>query len=644
MADTDATPQTPETEPREDETPPGRTSLANILLIVANVLALVGFAALLWADMLKRLEWAEAIFHRQIAINGIPLDDKDQEGREVALQIKHELDPPLLKEQYDKRGISVKDRFLPVSENFKDHVRYAEFDDRVAKRYFESSGTAEPVVRTLKEEVNRVRTRLPGDIEAVAKDLVDRRAKELKPDDKRARAREILFPLAMEGYQIPDLDKMIRATPDAKIDELLEKAAKRRMLFDILMPLEVFRPSELDDASKKPGERAAKLRLVNRLAKVNAKGDDFEVPYDEMLKLFDKRCGDVLADRDWNDPSVARDYAEKRRSIAFLLLTVADVVAPAAERAAPAKAEEPKKEEPKKPAPAEQPPGEGEAPKKAEQPEQKYPPDRPFRVFAFGDKGETRVEVVCGFRDFLQACEDLALVNDIMEKQTVEAVERDRGTYAYPLALRIYEPEKFADALVGLMAKMPFVTVPDAKGFRAALVESLKGIKGKVEGGDALVAEVRRVMDGQRVTITEVDPKFDVNSKFFDLEVAGLLNNHAVGFLGKYKMAVRRIEDLSRLIASQEQTNTELKALLDKRQALLADRGATEKVLLEKVQEARKETRRLALQLERLQKELYDAQVDLSGAHEYNVYLNNYLREAEQRMQAKQKTKGAKGP
>jgi hypothetical protein len=631
MADTE---DTPETDPRDQEQQPaGRTSLWNVLLIIFNVLALAGFAALLFADMMKRLEWAEALFQRQIAIVGIPLDDKDMAGGEVALQLKHDLDPPLLKEQYEKRGVNIKDRFLPVSENFKDHVRFSEFNDAVAKRYFENAGTVEPV-RTLTLEVNRVKGRLPADIDTVAKVVVER-AKDLKADDKRAVVRRILFPLAFEGYQIPDLDKMIRETPDAKVDELLEKAAKRRIVFDILMPMEVFRPSEVDDSSKSKEERAKTMRFVYRLAKV--KGSDFEVPYDEMLKVLDKRFADVLADTDWNDPTVKRDYAEKRRTIAFLLLTVADVETPAAERTPPGKAAE----EPKKPAP-EQPPAEGD--KKPDQPETpKGPKDRPYRAFAFGDKGEQRVEVVCGFRDFLQACEDLAIVNEIMEKQSVEAIERDRGTYAYPLALRIYDPEKFSKELVDLMGKMKFVTMPDAEGFRKALVESLNPIKGKVEGGDALVAEVRRVMDAQRVTINEVDPKFSANTKFFELEVAGLLNTHAVGFLGKYKVAVKRIQEVNRLILAQEQINTELKALLEKRQELLADRTKTEAVLLERVQEARKETRRLALQLEKLQKELFDAQVDLSGAHEYNIYLNNYLRETEQRMQ-KQKTKGGKGP
>jgi hypothetical protein len=629
-----ATDDTPETEPREEEQPAGRTSLWNILLIVFNVLALVGFAALLWADMTKRLEWAEALFQRQIAINGIPLDDKDKDGQEVALQLKHELDPPLLKEQYDKRGVNVKDRFVPVSENFKDHVRYSEFDDAVAKRYFESAASSEGVVRTLTQEVNRIKTRLPADIDAVAKVVVER-AKDLKADDKRTVVRRILFPLAFEGYQIPALDKMIRETPDAKLDELLEKAAKRRIVFDILMPMEVFRPSEVDDTTKTADVRGKSQRFVNKLALVN-KGD-FEVAYDDMLKALDKRFVDVLADTDWNDPTVKRDYAEKRRTIAFLLLTVANVETPAAERTPPGKAAE----EPKKPA-GEQPPAEGD--KKVDQPETpKTAKDRPYRAFAFNDKGEYRVEVVCGYRDFLQACEDLAIVNEIMEKQSVEAIERDRGTYAYPLTLRIYDPEKFSKALVGMMGTMKYVTMPDAEAFRKALVESLKAVQGKVDGGDALVGEVRRVMDAQKVTITEVDPKFSPNTKFFELEVAGLLNTHAVGFLGKYKLAVKRIQDINRLILAQDQINTELKALLEKRQAHLADRGTTEKVLLEKLQEARKETRRLATQLEKLQRELYDAQVDLSGAHEYNVYLNNYLREAEQRMQ-KQQTKGGKGP
>src|SRR5438094_6954263 len=98
MADTDDTPE-PETDPRDVEQPRGRTSLWNIILLFFNMVALVGFGALLIIDMAKRLEWAEATLQRQLAIRGLPLDERDEGGiAEMTMQPKHDLDPPLLKE------------------------------------------------------------------------------------------------------------------------------------------------------------------------------------------------------------------------------------------------------------------------------------------------------------------------------------------------------------------------------------------------------------------------------------------------------------------------------------------------------------------------------------------------------------------
>ena len=139
-----------------------------------NVVALAGFGAMLYIDMNKRMEWAEAVLMRQIAINGLPVDDKDQEGREVALQLRHELDPPLIKEQYDKRGINTKgDKFLPVSENFRDQIRFQDLDQPVINRYFSAAGVTEPVM-TLKAEIDRVKKSLPASVDIVAKVVVER--------------------------------------------------------------------------------------------------------------------------------------------------------------------------------------------------------------------------------------------------------------------------------------------------------------------------------------------------------------------------------------------------------------------------------------------------------------------------------------
>src|SRR5207248_846898 len=133
---------------------------------------------------------------------------------------------------------------------------------------------------------------------------------------------------------------------------------------------------------------------------------------------------------------------------------------------------------------------------KDKEPGDKEPPkakERPYRPFALqtwdGREAEKRVEAVVGVVAFNQACEDLAIVCEILEKKMVEAVERDRGTYAYPLTMRIYDPAKFSGDMVALMQQLkllPRDTKDEANkkkvdAFTKALKERLDPLKGKID-------------------------------------------------------------------------------------------------------------------------------------------------------------------
>src|SRR5206468_4292978 len=49
-------------------------------------------------------------------------------------------------------------------------------------------------------------------------------------------------------WQIKKLDEKLEATKDAKkLDELLDDALQRRMYYDLLAPINVFRPGDLKD-------------------------------------------------------------------------------------------------------------------------------------------------------------------------------------------------------------------------------------------------------------------------------------------------------------------------------------------------------------------------------------------------------------
>src|SRR5262245_54601232 len=127
-----ATDDTPEIDPRDIETPRGRTSLLTVILIVFNVVAVGGFGTLLYLDFDKRQQWTRAVLLRDLATLGLPVDDKDaQLDAQTAVQVKHDLDPPLIKEAYTARALNVKDDPIWVRENFQAQIRYADLNDSV---------------------------------------------------------------------------------------------------------------------------------------------------------------------------------------------------------------------------------------------------------------------------------------------------------------------------------------------------------------------------------------------------------------------------------------------------------------------------------------------------------------------------------
>src|SRR5262249_40365733 len=105
---------------------------------------------------------------------------------------------------------------------------------------------------------------------------------------------------------------------------------------------------------------------------------------------------------------------------------------------------------------------------------------RPPRNFAFSNTfPELRVEVVCGLYHFNQACTDLAIVIDIMEKEMVKSILRDRGDYLYPVGGRIHNPALFTTQLIDVMKKLK-ITFPDEAAFKKAMEDRLTAKKGKV--------------------------------------------------------------------------------------------------------------------------------------------------------------------
>src|SRR5439155_19580397 len=69
-------------------------SLLGKILALINVLAAVGFIYLAASDYGKRKQWSYAVFRHDLAINGLPLDDKQKDVDDVPI-VKNLKDPTL---------------------------------------------------------------------------------------------------------------------------------------------------------------------------------------------------------------------------------------------------------------------------------------------------------------------------------------------------------------------------------------------------------------------------------------------------------------------------------------------------------------------------------------------------------------------
>jgi hypothetical protein len=686
-----------EGDPRDVEAPRGRTSFLTIFLIVLNIGGIAAFASMLWLDMQRQDKWTRSLFLRHLALVGLPTDDRTTLGTndtnpEHAAEMEHYLDPPAIKEAYAKRNLSPKGKFLEVKEVLRHQVRYP-IDESLLKKYFElanQQGKVGDPVGSLKEELDRVKNKLPAEIDQVAADVAAK-VKDKGDDVKKQLVRDILYPVANEGWQIGKLELALRETQGEKLDKLLVEAAKRKMLYDILKPMEIFRPVEV----LKPGENEpdayedTKVPLTQRIVKrplVDRAWDLKDVPTEKLMELLNERLAQVIADTDPTDSTRKRTDAEKRRAITFLLLAISQVEVPG--NPAPPEAPKEKKDEDnkggkkddqndmvnfvqdqpdKKDEKPEQPPEGGKPPetKKDEIPEKKRPP----RNFAFTNFPELRVEVVCGLHHFNQACTDLSIVLDLMEKQMVQAIYRDRGDYLYPIRKRIYDPALFTRQLIAVMKEMPDkelkfkvwdfkqdkavdtvvklggIRFTDEEGFKTALEAGLKAKQGNVQSSEELLEIIHEAMKN-RVAILESPEddkeKIEARLRQFEVAVDGLLYAQSVGFTEKYQAAIKRIQDMQALIEVRKRELRENLALNKERAALLETRKQHEFDVFNKLLKDREETWRLAKELKRLQQELFLAQVDLVGAHDYNLYLENHLRQVERKMLEKEK-KGGKG-
>jgi chromosome segregation ATPase len=172
------------------------------------------------------------------------------------------------------------------------------------------------------------------------------------------------------------------------------------------------------------------------------------------------------------------------------------------------------------------------------------------------------------------------------------------------------------------------VQMADDKNIRAEVAKHFTDQAGKIKGPEQLFNEVKGVLGKLNLKIPESD-KFKANEAAFDLQVAGLADDREPGFVARHHEALKRIQDIIKRIDDQDRRLKELvaqedaaKKQLDQRKTQVAETSA--KLIAE-----RAKSLAMAKNLQRLQEEVFRAQIEGADAGRRNVLYERRIRALE---------------
>ncbi|MBM4071847.1 MAG: hypothetical protein FJ271_23420 [Planctomycetes bacterium] len=300
-----------DSEDRPARPKPGVTPLT-LILCVLNVLAAGGFLFLLAMDLSKRQAWSHAVFMHDLALQGVPLDEeaKGPSASQITFP-RQTVGAEELKNAMSQRAVKGSEGVLPATFTVT-AIKPEDLTPETLNDWFK--GIEGGPVKTLDEEIGRVKKELPEKIAAAAQEV----AASVKTEaDQRALLQQYLLNMAYTIYQVQDVAKKVKDLPAAQLNDKLVDAAQRRLLIDILVPLDASRPAEVSDRT---------LQQVSQLDKL---------PLDRLQNLLLRRIDELLADKfeptlhfgkDWADQT--RDTVDRRHAIAYFLFTLSQVKKP----------------------------------------------------------------------------------------------------------------------------------------------------------------------------------------------------------------------------------------------------------------------------------------------------------------------------
>jgi hypothetical protein len=312
----DAAPPEDVAEDEEEAPPPEpRVTMGTLVLCILVLLASAGACVVVALDHGKRQEWSYAVYLHDLALMGLPLAE-ETEGRSASREMVPlvRIEPADVNKAFSKRpGVERKgsEPFKAVEEIFAPRIQPEDLGPDTLAILFK--GLGEPV-KTLEQEVERIKSRLPQDIDLAAQEAAK---KEQGDVAGRKLAEKVLLPLARTPDQVYALDKKIQAAKGAELSALIEKGTRLRLIEQVLDPLNEERPVQ------------PKNRLLESLADL----DNAKV-VEEAEALLKRRIDAVTAER--HDPELLgeewagkeRTSIEKRQAIAYLLYTISQVKKP----------------------------------------------------------------------------------------------------------------------------------------------------------------------------------------------------------------------------------------------------------------------------------------------------------------------------
>jgi hypothetical protein len=305
---------------RDDDAPrrvPAQTPLAVTILVVLNLLVLPGFLFLLLMDYQARTNWAYQTFLHHVYVWGLPLEEEEKAAslsQESRPRMKIEGDR--LQKAFTSRKSGGGPPFASIDEPIPIRIKPSNLDDATLKTVFSGVGTP---VNTLEKEIQSLKTQVPAAID----DAASKAVASLGNDEakKRRTAESVLLPLAWNYKQVEALKQHIDATPADRLDGLVNDAVQRRILVDLLAPLNVRQPG---DPEKFTVERAAEFRDGKYTFDLDALKGLLAQRFDAAIRGTNVGEVNLGAKLD----GTPRDSVDKRRDVAYLLFVLSQAKVP----------------------------------------------------------------------------------------------------------------------------------------------------------------------------------------------------------------------------------------------------------------------------------------------------------------------------